>query len=296
LKRYLSFIVLVLVLCFSVSVVSAQDDSTLAAWADTPASAFNVTTQMSLPSYWVGFKMNGYTAVGDVTPSCVTSHSHSLWHTFVAPRNAKIYILSQGSNYDALIAVYRTSPTLANEVACFNTETGAGSYDGGSVTVHAGVRYYVMLAAALPGPTPDANSSLFQLYRTNDAEERAYPIPGSGVYRITQYRVETGDATEPQPNSDCAGYDHVVFYKFKPTVSGSYQFLTTGSSYDTLITITDGTSFSACNDNINTNNYNSRLTVTLTAGTTYQIVIGQSSDAEIQLYDNMMLSLRVRKL
>jgi hypothetical protein len=294
LKRYLSLIVLVF--CFSVSMVSAQDDSTLAVWANTPASAFNVTPQMSIPSYSVYFKMNGYTTVGDPTPSCVTSHSHSLWHTFVAPRNAKIYLLSQGSNYDTVTAVYQTSPTLANEVACFNTATGAGSFDGGSVTVRAGVRYYVMLAAALPGPIPDANSTLFQGYRTNDLLEGAYPIPGSGVYSITQHSIETGAPQPPQPDPDCTGYNQGVFYKFRPTVSGTYRFLTTGSSYDTLISITDGSGFTACNDNINNNNYSSRLTVSLTGGTTYHITIGQSFDVQASQYQNMILSFRVRKL
>jgi hypothetical protein len=294
LKRYLSLIVLVL--CFGISGVSAQDGSTLAAWADTPAAAYDVTTQMSFPSYSVFFKMNGYTAAGDVNPSCATSHSHSLWHTFVAPRNAKIYIRSLGSNFDTVTAVYKTSPTLVNEVACFNTTTDTNTFDSGTVTVRAGIRYYVMIAAALPGPTPDATSQLLQAYLTNDAEERAYTIPGSGVYSITQHQIETAAIQPPQPDPDCTGYTRGVHYKFRPTVSGSYQFLTTGSSYDTLISITDGGGFTDCNDNISTINYNSRVTVTLTAGTTYQITIGQSFDVEVEQIQNMVLVFRVRKL
>lgn len=293
-KRYLSLIVLVL--CLSVSAVSAQDGSTLAAWADTTASALNMTTQMSAPSYWTYVKVNDYRAVGDVTPSCTSSHSHSLWHTFVAPRNAKIYMVSQGSNYDTVMAVYQTSPALANEVACFNTTTGTNTFDGGYVTVRAGVRYYVMMAAALPGPTPDASSTLLQLYRTNELPDGAYPIPGSGVYSIIQQQIETGSPQPPQPDPDCTGYNYGVFYKFRPTVSGTYQFLTTGSSFDTLISITDGNGFTACNDNINANTYTSRLRVTLTAGTSYQIAIGQSFDTEVAQYQNLTLSFRVRKL
>lgn len=291
LKRFL--VGMVLSLMIGVGAVSAQDGgSTLQWWADTPGSAFNVTQQLGWPSYEMTFyDIPEYFATGDLTPSCVTGHSYSLWNTFTPTRTGKIAIAALGSNYDTVTAVYRTSIQAANQVACYNTDPGVDVWDGGQLNVTAGTRYYVLLAAVDAGSTVDLDSALTVRYSSNDVRGRAYTIPGSGNYTNIQTHIEMSQ------NVDVSGgfpMINTVFYKFKPTVSGRYEISTQNSSYDTELLVEDGT-FSAYNGDININNWNSRLRLNLTAGTTYYIHIGQLACGCWQ-DDNMLLNLRVRRL
>jgi hypothetical protein len=145
------------------------------------------------------------------------------------------------------------------------------------------------------GSTVISSSYLLQYYYSNNERISAFQIPGSGVYSNLQSHIEM--ASGPFINSGtCADQNHSVFYKFRPSVAGRYEFSTSGSSYDTVIMVDDGAGFSACNENRSLEDYTSRLRVVLAAGTTYIISIGETDLASPPQYDNMLLSLRVRKL
>lgn len=285
-----------------VSVVSAQDDSSLQAWADTPRSAFNISSQVEWPVYTSIFGgVSYYRAGGDVVPTCVTSHSHSIWHTFVAPQTGRITLSTQGSNYDALVAVFVNEPTLSNQIACFNAVTGAGTWESGSIVMRARTRYYVMLAAVDDGVGVDLSSEMTVTYSSNNDRTHAFHIPGSGNYSNIQTNIETSSAEFAEMDVAmgpglCLRHNHRVYYRFRPTVSGRYEFSTLDSTYDTLIIIATPVHRVSCNDDINNRNGNSRLQVELTAGETYFIAIGQSSAAWPHQTDNMVLSLRVRRM
>lgn len=294
-KRY--FILLSLLVLMSTGVASAQEGgSTLAAWADVPASAFSMSQQVEWPYYQVVFEeFNTYTATGDPTPSCVSGHAYSLWHTFVAPQTGKITVHGAGWNFDSLVAVYKTSAADANEVACFNTSATTYHYDGGTINVKAGTRYYVMFAAVGTGVGVGSDATMWTRYHSNDTLEAGFVIPPAGVYSNVQEHIETASAAY-YATATCANRNYTVYYKFRPTASGRYEFSTQNSSYDTVIGLYHNGGVIACHDDISIENRNSRLRATMQAGQTYYLIIGQSINATPVRTDNLTLSLRVRRL
>jgi hypothetical protein len=230
-----------------------------------------------------------------VTPTCSSGHSHSLWHTFVAPQTGRMVFWTLGTNFDTVTAVYKTTPTTANQMACFNTISASNDWDGGNVNVIAGTRYYVLIAAVGAGSSVDSSSQIIQVYYSNNARVQSFLIPGSGTYSNIQDHIENASNLY-YASGTCGTQNYGVYYKFRPTVSGRYEFSTNGSSYDTNILLDDGAGFSNCNEDISNNNYNSRIRPTLVAGTTYYIMIGQTSIAWPIQTDDMVLSLRVRKM
>jgi hypothetical protein len=290
---------LLLVLWFGTAAVTAQDGgSTLQAWADSYTSALDISQQIGWPRYQRYIPgVSTYNAADPVTPTCSSGHSHSIWQTFVPSQSGQIKLWTLGNNFDTVTAVYKTSPTIANQIACFNSTSSSNVWDSGTVNVKAGTRYYVMLAAAGVGSTVTGTSQFIQIYYGNIERTFAYQIPGSGVYSNLQSNIELAFETALDSGT-CADQTYSVFYKFRPSVAGRYEFSTFGSGYDTVIRVDDGASFSTCNDNRTIEDYTSRLRVDLAAGTTYIVSIGQSALASpLQDQDyNMLLSLRVRKM
>lgn len=297
LKRWI--VIVLLGMLVSTGIASAQDGgSTLQAWADTPASAINLSTQVESPRNTMIFRnINTYTVTGELVPSCVTSHSYSIWTTFVAPQSGAITLSLTQSNFntDVFMAVYKTSVTAANEIRCMDdihpaTAFGEELY----FNMVAGTRYYVMLAAAGTGTGIDSNTTFTFESVTNAFLYQPFKIPASGSYSNIQLNIENASAT-PASTGMCSAANHFVYYSFKPATSGRYEFSTAGSSYDTVLFLADSAVF-ACNEDINASNVNSRLRPTLTAGTTYLVLIGQTINAEDPQTDDMVLSLRVRRL
>jgi hypothetical protein len=296
LKRWIGIVFLILM---SVSATSAQDGgSTLAAWADSPASAFNLTQQMGWPTNARQVDaISTYTAVGDPVLSCTTGHAYSVWVTFIAPQSGTVYLQTAlGSNYDLAIGVYKTSPTTANEVDCFNAWSGATlNNESGPVKMVAGTRYYLMFAASGTGTNVDSSSSLSFSFIANASALNPFKIPATGSYNTVQSEIENAFGQTVSAGA-CGSGDYMVYYTFKPATTGRYEFSTAGSSYDTVLAIDQGGVQVGCNQDINANNASSRLRPTLTAGQTYLIGIGQNLAAVDQQTDDMVLSLRVRKL
>lgn len=280
----------------SVSGVSAQDEgSTLQAWADTPGSALNLTQQMSWPIYTRQMgAINTYTAAGEPALSCApTGHAYSVWVTFVASQTGVVQINARGSNYDAVVAVFKTTPT--NLVRCENEFVGTADYETIRFKVVAGARYYLMFAATGTGQNVDSNSSLLFTLVRNAVVFGAYQIPASGNYSIIQPEIDNA-LNYLISVGDCGYGSYWVYYSFKPSVSGRYEFSTAGSSYDTTLMLMQDGSIVSCNRNISANNPNSRLRPTLTAGLTYIIGISEDTAAVNPLAEDIVLSLRVRKL
>lgn len=290
------FALMLLVLLVSMHVVSAQEDgSTLAAWADSSASAFNMNEQVEWPLYRINFSaINTYTAVNEPVLSCFSGHQYSLWHTFVAPQTGEITIFATGSNYNSVIGVYKNTPSAANQIRCQNNIPDFSSAEAAVLNVKAGTRYYVMFAAAGAGAGVDSTSTLAITYAANILSH--FQIPPTGNYSNIQNHLETSFQTWTSPNPSCAQPEFSVLYRFRPRTSGRYEFSTVGSSFDTVMFVIDQSNSAVCSDNISTVNMYSRLRPTLVGGQVYAIMIGQSTATVNRQTDNLTLSLRVRKL
>jgi hypothetical protein len=242
--------------------------------------------------------INTYTANGDPVLSCTSGHSYSLWTTFVAPQTGSVELTATASNYNVAMAVYRTTATTAQQIRCVTTPETIPSSPTSATTnikIVAGTRYYVMLAAAGVGSTVDSTSTVELVSITNAFIITPFQIPASGSYSNIQSDIENA-APYFMSIGACTDGTHAVSYSLKPSVSGTYEFSTAGSNYDTVLSLRQNGAEIACNENISVNNVNARLRPTLVAGRTYTIVISQSVNAVNPQTDDMVLSLRVRKL
>ena len=89
----------------------------------------------------------------------------------------------------------------------------------------------------------------------------------------------TGATTESGEPSPCAGIANTVWFTWTPSVSGTATFDTVGSAYDTALAVYTGTSLTGltnlgCNDDISSTDQDSRLSLSVTAGTNYRIQVG----------------------
>jgi len=98
----------------------------------------------------------------------------------------------------------------------------------------------------------------------------------SSLNYTTTTTIASGNSGEPSCLVGTTGRGgNDLIFAWSPTVSGSYDISTAGSSFDTLLEVFSGCSGAtslACNDDITTTtNLDSAVTVNLVAGTTYRI-------------------------
>lgn len=93
---------------------------------------------------------------------------------------------------------------------------------------------------------------------------------------FTRTGISTTGATVqgPEPASDCAAFDHTVWYKFQPSQKTKVGFDTSGSDHGTVLDVYSGTTMASLS-HVGCNEYghypNSDITFTAQAGTTYYI-------------------------
>lgn len=133
------------------------------------------------------------------------------------------------------------------------------------------------LNAPAPTPTPAPAATPTPIPRpANDNFANAQTISGN-VGRVTGTNVNaTKEWTEPQHAGNIGGKS--VWYKWTAPFAGTATFMTTGSSFNTLLGVYTGTIVSALtavasNNNVSTTNLTSTLTFKAVAGTTYRIAV-----------------------
>ncbi|MDB6123149.1 MAG: hypothetical protein JWQ71_2142 [Pedosphaera sp.] len=245
--------------------------------------------------------VTGATTSGDpLAPTCVAgSISRSIWYRFT-PSATKLYTISSGDDtattvFDTVMAVYTSTGGcggLYTRFAC-NDDSG-GLRAAISATLNAGTTYYIVVWVS-GSSAPAAGSTAVQLRISqpvapaNDGCVGAEIIPSSGpfpyltaVADITLATI-TGDPPAPSCNTN---FSRSVWYRFVPGTSAVYTLSTCSDTattvYDTLLTIYTSPSGCggpytavACNDN--SCDARAAITTTLTAGTTYYIVIWEAS-------------------
>jgi hypothetical protein len=142
----------------------------------------------------------------------------------------------------------------------------------------AGTTYHIMLGGDF-GSVGDLRFSaqdVTDLVPVNDDFDNALVI-GSLPFADMQDTRVTFPATD-DPSSTCETVPAAtVWYRYTPPTTGMVRLSTLGSSYDTILTVYTGTRGSltqvGCNDQV-TGTITSLLTLRMTAGTTYHIMLG----------------------
>lgn len=99
----------------------------------------------------------------------------------------------------------------------------------------------------------------------------------AGGQTITQ--STTGATTETGEPAPCGSIGATVWFTWTPTASGTATFETVGSNYDTVLAVYTGSTLTGltnrgCNDDIAAGNLQSRVSFSVTSGTTYRIQAG----------------------
>jgi len=265
------------------------------------------------------------TTTGDPTsPSCVFGGvNRGIWYRFTPPATALYTISCSGDTastvQDTVMAIYTASGGCAGpflETACSDDEGDLQSAI--SRTLAAGVPYYILVWVSGVS-APLGNNSTVQLRVTqptipaNDACAGAETIPTSGPFPYltavsdATLATETGDPISTTCNNQSV---RSVWYRFTPALTALYEFSlctnTATTVYDPLIGIYTGGcggTFTrvACNDNSPACggsdadlNFRSVLTLNLTNGVDYYVVVWEAGNFDY-IPGETSLQLRVAR-
>jgi hypothetical protein len=250
------------------------------------------------------------TSPGDPgAPSCVFGGvSRGVWYQFT-PQATALYTISCSGDtattvLDTVMAIYTSVGGCAGpfaEVACSDDEGNLQSAI--SRTLNAGVTYYILVWVSGTSSPVDSRTTVQlriaqPVIPPNDLCSGAEIIPANGPFPYltsvadTTLAATTGDPPAPLCNNQSV---RSVWYKFTPAVSATYELSlctnTATTVYDPMIGIYTGTcggAFTrvACNDNSSACggndadlNYRSVLTLSLTNGVDYFIVVWEAGNA-----------------
>lgn len=199
------------------------------------------------------------------------SASHSIWYKWIAPASGEASFDTVGSANDVALAIF-TGPDLDNltSIAENNDSPSTATF-----TAVNGTTYWIRLdsadgdegATTLNWPTsigPPANDNFADAELISGA---------SGTLNATN-ALATVEIGEPA-TIDGSNASTSIWYKWVAPASGTKEFNTVGSDFDTLLAIYTGTSVGALTtigeDDDSGGSGTSRVTIAVTMGTTYRI-------------------------
>lgn len=232
----------------------------------------------------------------EATSTCgaVGGNGHSVWYQFTPTASGTLYLDTIGSDYDTVLTIFNASTWgcgnyLFNiciyppEIAC-NDDLAPGQYQSaiyGTILVH-DVTYLIKVASygAGNGGFLDFNLNYVPSRPNNDDCANATVITGS-VFNPVSLDTRGATVAAADLQEDCekaaGGVSNSVWYRYTPASNGMLTVDTFGSSYDTVLSIFQGTCASAaqiaCNDDA-AGGIQSQLTgVALLAGAQYLIKV-----------------------
>lgn len=226
---------------------------------------------------------------------------HSVWFRWVAPRSGAALFTTEGSRIDTLLAVYTGTGLGDLTLVAENDDVGGGAtYSSVSFPVTLGVEYFV----AVDGKNGDAGN--YQLSYSSGASNDFFGAPMvlpevcDGF--VSSTNVGAGiEPNEPAHAGNPGGAS--VWFLWKAPVIGDptypVTFNTSGSDFDTLLGVYEGTSVNsvsllAFNDNarpdLSPNTKTSQLSFVAEAGKTYHILVDGVQSGSSVAQGNIVLA------
>jgi hypothetical protein len=241
------------------------------------------------------------------------SRGKSVWYRFTAPSNGTLTANTFGSNYDTILSAYTGACGAYAPVPGACNDDTSGLQSRVAFTASGGVTYYFLASAYSnnggtlafqltfqgTGPTatptetftPGPPTATFTVTPTftqgppptatspsglpNDACSNTTTIaavPYSGTAVTTAATIE---ATDPAPTCGNHSRGKSVWYSFTAPATGTLTANTFGSSYDTILSAYTGScgAFASVSCNDDSNSLQSRVSLQVTAGTTYYFLV-----------------------
>jgi subtilisin family serine protease len=215
---------------------------------------------------------------------------HSIWFRWTAPSDGSITVDTVGSNYDTLLAAYTGSAVNGLTVRASNDDITSGSNVQSRITfsVLAGTTYHVAVDGwngasgnvtlnwtfTGTGPPPPGGPA-------NDAFANGELLSGTSGSTAGTTVDATKETGEPNHAGNPGG--HSVWYRWTAPASGLLTVNLAGSDFDTLLAVYTGTAVNALTSRAANDDFGgpqSRLSVKVTAGSTYRIAVDGKAGAQ----------------
>jgi dipeptidyl aminopeptidase/acylaminoacyl peptidase len=223
----------------------------------------------------------------------------SIWYKWQAPSTRTVDFSTEGSNFDTLLGVYRlvnnklvevtsndqASPTLSTSRATFDAVAATvyyiavDGYHDGFITATGNV---TLKWSVTPRPANDSFSAA-QLLAATTAGSVAGTNRGATIENYEPYHAYNDGGKS-------------VWYKWQAPASGSIEFSTAGSDFDTLVGVYTGATISALTgvanndeEDFNAGIHTSRVVFNATAGVVYYIAVDGYHDGYSADWGNITL-------
>lgn len=246
-KPVLVMAVLTAVLAFPAAALADNSDSF--------AGARNGQANLPLDEEVVDGNVGYGTEPGEVLecdPPDGSPYGSTAWYRFRAERPGRHVILTFGSDFDTVLAVYKpngTSITNLQELGC-NDDADQNGTSFVEITAVAGQDYYVQVGG-FDGPMgPEQGSITMAVYQppANDDRSNAVPISMGGGVQGYNFNADQ----QPGEPTSCGGvpYGSTTWYKVVAPAIGDASVTVTSTDMDPVVAVLPAGSNTpiACND------------------------------------------------
>jgi M6 family metalloprotease-like protein len=209
----------------------------------------------------------------------------SIWYRFKPPATGKLELSTKGSTFDTLLGVYRgASVSSLKKVATNDNANKSRAWSAVTVEVERGKTYYVAIdGRRIDGVADQGTAELSYGFRpANDNLRHGIVLTGAQGKLVSSNEGAGLEDKEPLKIADQkAGQS--IWYTFKAAKSGALLLDLSGSSFDTLLSVSIGTKVSklrrVADDDNHGSGQSSQLSLRIAKGTTYRIAVAGVEEA-----------------
>ncbi len=221
----------------------------------------------------------------------------SLWWTWVAPASTAVTIHTLGSSFDTLLAVYTGTDVKSLQKVASDVRSAGGGRSIVTFEAVFGTSYQIAVDGFNNGTGALSGDVTVKLHQHPPSalianNEFAHATPISEPFLSVRGSNVAADRQEGEPAHNSTSSGHSVWWSWQALVSAPVTISTTGSQFDTLLSVYSGSTLStltlvAENDDPTPGDLQASVTFEAKAGTVYRIAI----DGYDQQIGNVALSV-----
>jgi hypothetical protein len=240
--------------------------------APPPPANDNFANQIALTGEIATTKGSNSGATGEVGEPTQSGPINSAWWSWTAPTSGVYNIDTRGSNFDTYLSVYDGSDLPNLTLIGANDDAGGSLTSLVSLNATAGTTYRIAVDG-FSSITGAIQLNIAPPPPANDNFANRITLTGDSANATGTNRGATGEVGEPAQS----GITNSVWWTWTAPTTGNYTFDTIGSGSDTYLSLFTGTNLPSlalvAADDDGGGNFTSRITQSVTAGTTYQIAV-----------------------
>ena len=227
--------------------------------------------------------LEGSTYSGESTLTCASSFFSPHWYKITPTTATVLKISTEGSDFDTVLGVWKggSENSLETNIQCNDDASDKEKYSKVTTILQAGQTYYIQA-----GSFDDKGGNLVLNIEEGQISKRANLTGAELISALPFEEVLTDEIGVMQPDevSPSCGTEvnNPLWWKVDTAVTGAIEFSTSGSNYDTVLSVWEGESHPltevGCNDDASEGNF-SVLPVSLAAGKTYYVRVGGFNSA-----------------